>query len=457
MDAAAIVQDDDDGPKRTGGGFMRNIIIDPTTSSWLWVWNFFVVILLFRGYVHDPYHIAFILSSKNSTMPEMLDRTNEMNFTLVIDVFLTIDILIHFITAYEVDEGIETEFLMICWHYLRGSMIFDLLATIPALFLDGNKHYFFFKLLRIIHVRRVFSSISEAIKAILNRAGFDKASVEKMSYIMDLFILSFSVIHILSCVWIYFGNVVEGSWMQICPEPPSSKCSTGMYVNRYNDTEVYITAMYWVITTLTTVGYGDYKGYTPKEYLIQMVVEFLGIGIFSYLMGSISSLVGSEQNLQDILDERVEQIENWLRKLEKARTKSFSKQLYDCIKEFTRKSYQYDFIAVTQSEFFHQLKPRVRHKLVNSLFSNFTVHFFYMFNDTEFEAGCEFTSNFLSSLYSSLYLPENEIVGYGDRFEELVMIQEGIISLQVSKVDKEDMNACYEFFILPTYSYCGDY
>lgn len=67
-----------------------------------------------------------------------------------------------------------------------------------------------------------------------------------------------------------------------------------MHVNREETSEVYITAMYWVITTLTTVGYGDYKGYTPKEYLIQMVVEFLGIGIFSYLMGSISSLVGSE-------------------------------------------------------------------------------------------------------------------------------------------------------------------
>lgn len=229
-----------------------------------------------------------------------------MKFTLCIDIFLTLDIIIHFITAYEVDEGIETDFLMICLHYLRGSMIFDMLATIPALFLDGGKMYFLFKLLRIIHVRRVFSNISEAIKAILNRAGFDKASVEKMSYIVDLFILSFSVIHILSCVWIYFGNVVVGSWMQVCPNPPSSECETGMHVNRDAEEEVYITAMYWVITTLTTVGYGDYKGYTPKEYLIQMVVEFLGIGIFSYLMGSISSLVGSEQNLQDILDERVE-------------------------------------------------------------------------------------------------------------------------------------------------------
>lgn len=56
-----------------------------------------------------------------------------------------------------------------------------------------------------------------------------------------------------------------------------------------------------------------------------MVVEFLGIGVFSYLMGSINNLVSSECTLQDLIDERSEHIEGWLRKLEKSRSKNFSK------------------------------------------------------------------------------------------------------------------------------------
>lgn len=87
----------------------------------------------------------------------------------------------------------------------------------------------------------------------------------------------------------------------------------------------YVTSIYWVITTLTTVGYGDYKGYTPEEYMFQMIIEFLGIGVFSFLMGSINGLVGSERKLQDIIDERIEDIEQWLRRLEKSRSKNFDK------------------------------------------------------------------------------------------------------------------------------------
>ena len=79
---------------------------------------------------------------------------------------------------------------------------------------------------------------------------------------------------------------------------------------------MYIISIYWVITTLCTVGYGDYKGYTTNEWYYQMIVEFLGIGTFSYFMGSINTLVSSETTVQQIVDDRNEVIEMWLRKLE---------------------------------------------------------------------------------------------------------------------------------------------
>lgn len=89
------------------------------------------------------------------------------------------------------------------------------------------------------------------------------------------------------------------------------------------------------------------------------------------------------------------------------------------------------------------------------MFQNFVTKFFYLFNDAEFEAGCEFTSYFISNIYSRLYLPENMIIDQGESFSEFIMIQEGVVSLQLRL--GPDPRSEQEFFILPTYSYFGDY
>ena len=138
--------------------------------------------------------------------------------------------------------------------------------------------------------------------------------------IINLIIYMLTAIHILGCFWIYIGNVVECSWLDQRPDNPGGlMCQAGITVDREISSTVYVLAVYFIVTTLVTVGYGDYKGYTPTEYLFQMMLEFLGIGVFSYLMGSINSLVSSETTLQDIIDDRVEKVENWLRQLEKTR------------------------------------------------------------------------------------------------------------------------------------------
>ena len=74
-----------------------------------------------------------------------------------------------------------------------------------------------------------------------------------------------------------------------------------------------------------------------------MLVEFLGIVVFSYIMGSINSSMGTDATPQTILDERIEDVECWLRKLEKNRSKNFSKILYDSIRSYTKNAYYYDF------------------------------------------------------------------------------------------------------------------
>ena len=53
-------------------------------------------------------------------------------------------------------------------------------------------------------------------------------------------------------------------------------------------------------------------------------------------------------------------------------------------------------------------------------------------------------------------MPENIILDKGERFNDLFMIQEGNVGLSM-RLDPNDSQSLQEFFILPTYSYFGDY
>ena len=49
-----------------------------------------------------------------------------------------------------------------------------------------------------------------------------------------------------------------------------------------------VVAIYWTVTTLTTVGYGDIFPRNNMEYVFTITVEFLGILFFAAVMGSIN-------------------------------------------------------------------------------------------------------------------------------------------------------------------------
>mmetsp|Transcript_27671 Transcript_27671/g.20788 ORF Transcript_27671/g.20788 Transcript_27671/m.20788 type:complete len:194 (+) Transcript_27671:1001-1582(+) len=186
------------------------------------------------------------------------------------------------------------------------------------------------------------------------------------------------IVHILACIWVYIGIVEPLSWLH---------AEERKYLMS-DQLDVYVNSVYFIITTLTTVGYGDITGSSNNEYLFQMVVEFIGIGFFSLLISSINNILVQESKLQDIIDERIEDLDIWLRKLDKSRSnKQLPQPLYESIRDYVEASFHLDFNLIQTYEFYEQLKPKLRYKLVHELFGNFKSNFYYMFEDDEFEAG----------------------------------------------------------------------
>ena len=97
----------------------------------------------------------------------------------------------------------------------------------------------------------------------------------------------------------------------------------------------YIFSFYWIFEVITTVGYGDYTGQTSNEYIFSIILEFLGLTFFSFLMGSINGIFNTKDNFDDLIEEKLDSLDMWIKKIEKS-NKPFHIQptLYNDIRKY---------------------------------------------------------------------------------------------------------------------------
>ena len=66
---------------------------------------------------------------------------------------------------------------------------------------------------------------------------------------------------------------------------------------------------------MTTVGYGDYSGGNTTEYLVSILVEFVGFCYNAVLISIMSSFFASEISFDDLLTARLSEMELWMNRI----------------------------------------------------------------------------------------------------------------------------------------------
>jgi hypothetical protein len=81
-----------------------------------------------------------------------------------------------------------------------------------------------------------------------------------------------------------------------------------IFNNNYIDSgdwELYVTSFYYTVTTIMTVGYGDITAVSVTEKLLAILLMLIGVILFSYATGSISSIISSADSEDAKLKEKM--------------------------------------------------------------------------------------------------------------------------------------------------------
>lgn len=190
---------------------------------------------------------------------------------------------------------------------------------------------------------------------------------QKVSEYVDFIELELGVLlltHIMAVLWIYIGtdDSVEGSWVNDFVNTQRLELgdeNLDMYDFMW---VIYFNAFYFILTTITTVGYGDISGSTTNEYLFSMCVEFIGLTFFSFLTGTISVMFSGDQSFESLINARMEELDLWLLRLENCnQEEKIPNKLYHSIKEFIQDAFVYDFnLIIEEFNFYKELPASIQ-------------------------------------------------------------------------------------------------
>jgi len=187
-----------------------------------------------------------------------------------------VDIALTFVTSFERNGLIVTDMDVIRRHYLRGWFWLDLVANLPFLLLhDMRIQSGFVAMLPLLRLPQLYRITArwEDIQLL------DSAILRVIRYVMSIMLIT----NWISCLWLYIGisELSPQGWIQ------------RLALARNDFFGLYLHSLYWTVTTLATVGYGDITPKTTREIIAAILMMITGATLYAFAVGNVVSIINS--------------------------------------------------------------------------------------------------------------------------------------------------------------------
>ncbi|HOP30370.1 MAG TPA: cyclic nucleotide-binding domain-containing protein [Spirochaetota bacterium] len=188
-----------------------------------------------------------------------------------------LDVLVNFNSTVKIEHAVSDDRKTIAVHYLKGWFTVDFITAFPFDFIlllaigfpdehDGRHLYFIvlqlITLAKLLKVKKITGELQQYLR--INPG---------VMRLLDFAFWFTQAVHYIALGWIVIG-AAEAARVPL---------------------DRYIRALYWSVTTVATIGYGDY--YPDHDSNVQIIftiiVQVFGVGMYGYIIGNVSGLIAN--------------------------------------------------------------------------------------------------------------------------------------------------------------------
>ncbi|XP_038151598.1 potassium voltage-gated channel subfamily H member 1a isoform X6 [Cyprinodon tularosa] len=254
-------------------------------------WDWVILILTFYTAIMVPYNVSFKTKQNNVTW---------LVVDSIVDVIFLVDIVLNFHTTFVGPAGeVISDPKLIRMNYLKTWFVIDLLSCLPYDVINAFENvdegisslFSSLKVVRLLRLGRVARKLDHYI--------------EYGAAVLVLLVCVFGLAaHWLACIWYSIGdyevvdeetNIVRtDSWLYILGNsmgrPYRFNVSSGIWEGGPNKDSLYITSLYFTMTSLTSIGFGNIAPTTDGEKIFAVAMMMIGSLLYATIFGNVTTI-----------------------------------------------------------------------------------------------------------------------------------------------------------------------